>query len=309
MPAITAQGLRKRYGDTLAVDEVTLDIEEGEIYGILGRNGAGKTTSVEIIAGLRRPDEGTVTVLGLDPWRDRARLRTVLGVQLQTTALHGALTVREMVRLYRSFYREGAEPDALIEQVGLAEKRNIRFDNLSGGQAQRLSIALALSGRPRAVVLDELTTGLDPEARRQMWGMLEDLRGSGVTIILVSHQMEEVERLCDRVAVIDRGRVLAVDTPEGLVERADLDQVVRFRTVAEFDPAMLKTLDAVDTVTVEDEEIVVTGHGELLQTVATALVRADVVALDTRFQRAGLEDAFLALTGSPIDTDHQERAA
>ncbi|HLU29644.1 MAG TPA: ABC transporter ATP-binding protein [Glycomyces sp.] len=306
MPAIAAQGLRKRYGDTLAVDEVTLEVEEGEIYGILGRNGAGKTTAVEIIAGLRRPDEGTVSVLGLDPWRDRARLRTVLGVQLQSTALHSSLTVREMVRLYRSFYREGADPEALIEQVGLTAKRDVRFENLSGGQAQRLSIALALAGSPRAVILDELTTGLDPEARRQMWAMLEDLRDGGVTIVLVSHQMEEVERLCDRLAVIDRGRVLAVDTPAGLIERADLDQVVRFRTAAAFDPAVLEPLDEVDAVAVGEEEIAVTGHGELLQAVATALVRADVVALDTRFQRAGLEDAFLALTGRPIDTDQEQ---
>ncbi|HEU5129872.1 MAG TPA: ABC transporter ATP-binding protein [Glycomyces sp.] len=306
MPAIAAHGLRKRYGDTLAVDEVTLDIEEQEIYGILGRNGAGKTTSVEIIAGLRRPDEGTVNVLGLDPWRDRARLRTVLGVQLQNAALHSSLTVREMVRLYRSFHRDGADPDGLIEQVGLTAKRDVRFENLSGGQAQRLSIALALVGRPRAVILDELTTGLDPEARRQMWAMLEGLRESGVTIILVSHQMEEVERLCDRVAVIDRGRVLAVDTPDDLVKRADLDQVVRFRTAGAFDPAVLESLDEVDAVTVGEDEVVVTGRGELLQTVATALVRADVVALDTRFQRAGLEDAFLALTGSPIDTDQEQ---
>jgi ABC-2 type transport system ATP-binding protein len=305
MPAIAAQGLRKRYGDTLAVDQITFEVEEGEIYGVLGRNGAGKTTAVEIIAGLRRPDRGTVSVLGLDPWRDRARLRTVLGVQLQSTALHSSLTVREMVRLYRSFHREGADPDSLIEQVGLTAKRDVRFENLSGGQAQRLSIALALVGRPRAVILDELTTGLDPEARRQMWAMLEHLRADGVTIVLVSHQMEEVERLCDRIAVIDRGRVLAVDTSAGLIERADLDQVVRFRTAEVFDPAVLEPLEEVDAVAV-GEEIVVTGHGDLLQAVATALVRAGVVALNTRFQRAGLEDAFLALTGRPIDTDQEQ---
>ncbi|MEU6860385.1 ABC transporter ATP-binding protein [Glycomyces sp. NPDC046736] len=224
MPAIEARGLRKRYGDTTAVDGLDLTVETGEIFGILGRNGAGKSTTVEIIAGLRRPDAGEVTVLGLDPWKDRARLRQVLGVQLQETAVHAALQVRELVRLHRSFHRDGADPDELIERVGLTASAKKRFEHLSGGQQQRLSIALALVGKPRAVILDELTTGLDPEARRQMWATVEELRDEGTTIVLVSHNMDEVRRLCDHVAILDRGRVVAVDKPAGLIEAAGTDQ-------------------------------------------------------------------------------------
>ncbi|GAA2272400.1 ABC transporter ATP-binding protein [Glycomyces scopariae] len=301
MAAIEVQGLHKRYKATVAVEDVSLTVEDGEIYGVLGRNGAGKSTTVEAVAGLRRPDRGRIRVFGLDPRRDRRRLRQVLGVQLQDAALHSALTVTELVRLYRSFYRDGADPDELIDRVGLAERRRTRFERLSGGEQQRLNIALALAGRPRAVILDELTTGLDPEARRQMWATVEELRDGGVTVVLVSHHMEEVERLCDRVALIERGRVAAVDTPDGLVARAGLEQVVRFRTAAPFDPAVLDRVPEVRSVGTEDGLVTATGGGNLLHAVSTALVRADVTALDTRFERATLEDAFLALTGSPFD--------
>ncbi|WP_341720802.1 ABC transporter ATP-binding protein [Micromonospora sp. FIMYZ51] len=225
-PAILAENLAKRYGRTQAVVDVSLRVDSGETMGILGTNGAGKTTTVEMIAGLRGPDRGRIRVLGLDPRRDRARLRQVLGVQLQNAYLHHALRVTELVELYRSFYPAPRPTDELLDLVDLAEQRRTIFEKLSGGQKQRLSIALALAGRPRVVILDELTTGLDPAARRRMWGTIERLRADGVTILLVSHAMEEVERLCDRVAVIDAGRVLALDTPAGLVARtgaANLD--------------------------------------------------------------------------------------
>jgi ABC-2 type transport system ATP-binding protein len=303
MSAIEVRGLRKRYRDTVAVDDVSLSVEAGEIYGVLGRNGAGKTTTVETIAGLRRPDGGTVRVLGLDPRHDRRRLRQVLGVQLQDAALHHALTVAELMRLHRSFHRDGADPEELIERVGLADRRRTRFQALSGGQAQRLSIALALLGRPRAVILDELTTGLDPEARRQMWTTVEGLRDDGVTVVLVSHHMEEVERLCDRVALLDRGRLVAVDSPRGLVSRAGMEQVVRFRTAQPFDSSVLDGVEGVRSVGASEGRVVVTGSGNLLQAVSTALVRADVTALDTRFEQATLEDAFLALTGGDCDRE------
>jgi ABC-2 type transport system ATP-binding protein len=219
-PAIHAEHLHKRYGDKTAVDDVSLRIDPGEVFGILGTNGAGKTTTVEMIAGLRRPDGGRATLLGLDPQRDRAAVRQVLGVQLQQAYLHGALTVAELTGLYRSFYPNPRPSGELLELVGLEDKRRVRFEKLSGGQQQRLSIALALAGRPRVLILDELTTGLDPRARRQMWATIEHLRDEGVTIVLVSHAMEEVERLCDRVALLDAGRVLAVEPPAGLVARA-----------------------------------------------------------------------------------------
>ncbi|MFB6395618.1 ABC transporter ATP-binding protein [Polymorphospora lycopeni] len=300
MLAIEVRNLHKRYGQVVAVDDVSLSVDEGEIVGVLGRNGAGKTTTVEAIAGLRRPDRGTVRVLGLDPHRDRARVRQVLGVQLQSSALHSALTVRELVGLYRSFYATGADPDKLIEAVGLTGSRGTRFEKLSGGQQQRLSIALALVGNPRVALLDELTTGLDPEARRHIWSMVEDLRAGGVTVLLVSHLMEEVERLCDRVALIDQGRVVAVDTPVGLIAAAGLAQRVRFRAARGFDPTVLDRLPDVTGVEVAGEQVTVTGDGELLHNVSTALVHAGVVATETRLERATLDDAFLALTGRPF---------
>lgn len=219
-PAILAEGLAKSYRRKTAVADVSLRIETGETFGILGPNGAGKTTTVEMIAGLRAPDHGNVRVLGLNPGRDRARLRQILGVQLQHAYLHGALRVVELIDLYRSFYPNPRPAAELLDLVDLGEQRRTIFEKLSGGQQQRLSIALALAGRPRVLILDELTTGLDPKARRRMWGTIEQLKHEGVTILLVSHAMEEVERLCDRVALIDAGRVVAIDTPAGLVAHA-----------------------------------------------------------------------------------------
>ncbi|MEU3164597.1 ABC transporter ATP-binding protein [Streptosporangium sp. NPDC006930] len=300
-PAVEANGLHKRYRSKVAVEEVSLSVATGEIFGILGRNGAGKTTTVELIAGLRRPDRGTVRVLGLDTRRDRARLRQVLGVQLQEAVLHSALTVTELVHLYGTFYRDPLPSDDLIESVGLTTSRRTRFEKLSGGQQQRLSIALALVGRPRVVILDELTTGLDPEARRQMWSTLERLRESGVTVLLVSHTMEEVERLCDRVALLDEGRVVALDSPSGLVRRAGFVQRVTFRAITPVPSGLLEGLDGVDRVHAEGDRVVVEGRGELLQAVSVALVHAGVAAAETRSEQAGLDDAFLALTGHRLD--------
>lgn len=219
-PAILAEGVAKSYRNVTAVAGLDLRIEQGETFGLLGANGAGKTTTVEIISGLRRADRGRVSVLGLDPRRDRARVRMVLGVQLQQAYLHGALRVSELLDLYRSFYPDPRPAGELLEMVDLEQQRHVRFEKLSGGQQQRLSIALALAGRPRVVILDELTTGLDPRARRRIWGMVEQLRSDGVTVLLVSHAMEEVERLCDRVALLDAGRIIAMDTPAGIVSRA-----------------------------------------------------------------------------------------
>ncbi len=217
-PAIEVEHLHKRYGEVVAVEDVSLQVAAGETLGLVGVNGAGKTTTVEMIAGLRTPDRGRVRVLGLDPRRDRAALRQVLGVQLQQAYLHHALTVAELVGLYRTFYPDPRPAAELLDLVDLARHAGTRFEKLSGGQQQRLSIALALVGRPRVVILDELTTGLDPRARRRVWAGMQELRAE--TLVLVSHAMDEVERLCDRVALIDRGRIVALDTPAGLVARA-----------------------------------------------------------------------------------------
>ncbi|MEV0380449.1 ABC transporter ATP-binding protein [Nonomuraea sp. NPDC050643] len=303
--AVEAGHLHKRYGSTVAVDDVSLSIDAGEIFGLLGRNGAGKTTTVELIAGLRRPDRGTVRVLGLDARRDRARLRQVLGVQLQASHLHAALTVTELVRLYRSFYPAPLDAGELIESVGLTASSRTRFAALSGGQQQRLSIALALAGRPRVVILDELTTGLDPEARRQMWSTVEDLRDSGVTVLLVSHAMEEVERLCDRVALLDAGRVVALDSPAGLVRGAGFAQRVTFRATEPVPDGLLERLDGVERVRVDGDRVVVEGRGDLLQAVSVGLVRAGVVVTETRSRQATLDDAFVALTGRRLENEEE----
>jgi len=224
-PAISVTGLHKTYGTTTAVDSVSFSVADGEIFGVLGRNGAGKTTTVESLCGLRRPDRGVVEILGLNPWRDRARVRTVVGVQLQESVLPDALRVIELVQVYRSFYHEGNDPEALLKDFGLWEKRRTKYSELSGGQQQRLSIVLALIGRPRIAILDELTTGLDPRSRRNVWSLIEALRDSGVTIVLVTHFMEEAERLCDRVAVIEDGGIVALDTPEQLKHESGVDSL------------------------------------------------------------------------------------
>ena len=217
---IEVENLHKAYGGTVAVDDVSFTVREGEIFGILGRNGAGKTTTVECLVGLRAPDRGRITVLGRDPLRDHAALTQRVGVQLQDGQLQERLRVGEAMRLYASFYSHPADPAELLTQLGLGGKEKTAYGKLSGGQKQRLSIALALIGNPRIAVLDELTTGLDPHARRDTWDLIAGVRARGVTIVLVTHFMPEAERLCDRVAVIDAGRVLVTGTPAELVARA-----------------------------------------------------------------------------------------
>ena len=227
VPAVDLTRLRKRYRHQLAVDDVTLRVAEGEIFGLLGPNGAGKTTTVECAAGLRRPDGGGVRVFGRDPYTDRRATRLLVGVQLQRSQLPDKLTVAEALRLYASFYPRPADTEALLHRLGLTEKRNTRFKKLSGGQQQRLSIALALVGRPRLVVFDELTTGLDPAARRESWRLVSDLRADGVTVLLVTHYADEAERLCDRVALIQAGRVAACGPPAELIAAAELTPAAR----------------------------------------------------------------------------------
>ena len=301
MPVISVEHLHKRYGGTVAVEDVSLSVRRGEIFGIVGPNGAGKTTTVESITGLRRPDGGSVTVLGLDPVRDRAELRRRVGVQLQESTLPDKLTVGEALDLYGAFYRRPVDRDALLDELGLAAVRRTAYADLSGGQKQRLSIALALVGDPEIAVLDELTTGLDPQARRETWTLIERIRERGVTVLLVTHFMEEAQRLCDRVAVIDRGRVVAIDTPAGLVGRVDTEQRISFRPVAPLDDALLRDLPEVATLQRDGEDVIVTGSGDLLYAVTAVLARHDIGAAQLRMDAATLDDAFLALTGRTLD--------
>ncbi|MET7945497.1 ABC transporter ATP-binding protein [Micromonospora sp. NPDC005324] len=297
MPVIEVTHLKKRYGGLVAVDDVSLAVEAGEIFGVLGPNGAGKTTTVECVAGLRVPYGGGVSVLGLDPRRDSAQLRQRVGVQLQESQLPDRLRVAEALELYASFYRNPADPAELIDKLGLGDKRNTAYKKLSGGQKQRLSIALALVGNPEIAILDELTTGLDPQARRDTWGLIEQVRDSGVTIVLVTHFMEEAERLCDRVAVIDRGRVVALDSPAGLVSTVAPEQRIRFRPSAPVDDRLLTDLPEVSAVQRTGSQVVVTGTGELLHAVTSVLARHQIVAADLRLEQSTLDDAFVELTG------------
>jgi ABC-2 type transport system ATP-binding protein len=302
MPAvIEVQKLHKEYGDTVAVGDVSFTVHEGEIFGILGPNGAGKTTTVECIEGLRAPDGGKISVLGLHPLRDRAELTQQLGVQLQESRLPAQLRVAEALELYSSFYREPADWRELVEVLGISAKAKTPFRKLSGGQQQRLSIALALVGRPRVAVLDELTTGLDPQARRDTWDLIERVRERGVTIVLVTHFMEEAERLCDRVALIDAGRVVALDTPAALAERVETGQRIQFRPSVAFDDRLLASLPEVTSVTRKGDVMVVTGTSEALSAVISVLARNQVVAEQLRVEQANLEDAFLAFTGRHPD--------
>ncbi|MCK2221556.1 ABC transporter ATP-binding protein [Actinomadura sp. ATCC 31491] len=291
--------LRKRYHDLVAVDDVSFTVAEGEILGIVGPNGAGKTTTVECLAGLRARDGGEIAVCGFDPARDRDELRLRVGMQLQAATLPDRLKVWEAVDLYGSYYGWPVDGEALLTEVGLHDLRGRRFGRLSGGEKQRLSLALALVGAPRVAILDELTTGLDPQARRDTWDLIEHIRAAGTTIVLVTHYMEEAERLCDRVAVIDRGRLVALDTPEGLVKLAGDAARMEFRPTAPVPDDVLAGLPGVRAVTRDRGRVVVTGTGDMAVTVIEALSARHVRPRELRVEHPTLDDAFLTLTGHP----------
>jgi ABC-2 type transport system ATP-binding protein len=297
MPAIEVRHLRKSYHETTAVADVSFEVGAGEIFGILGPNGAGKTTTVECVSGLRSPDAGEVRVLGLDPGLDREAVRQLLGVQLQESQLPAKIHVREALELYASFYRDPADVGELMEQWGLTAKADARFAKLSGGQKQRLAVALAMIGKPQVVVLDELTTGLDPHARRTAWEMVENIRAAGATVLLVTHFMEEAERLCDRVAIIDAGRVVAVDTPAALAERGSAGgQRMRFRPSEPVEDELLLALPEVRSVEHHGAYIEVSGTSEVIGAVTAFLARRQIIAVELRVEQGSLDDAFIALT-------------
>jgi ABC-2 type transport system ATP-binding protein len=283
---IEVQHLRKSYGDTVAANDISFEVQQGEIFGILGPNGAGKTTIVECVEGLRAPDQGTIRVLGLDPLKDRAELTQRVGVQLQDSQLPARLRVAEALQLYSSFYRDPADWRQLMDVLGLAGRRNTSFAKLSGGQQQRLSIALALLGNPQVAVLDELTTGLDPQARRDTWELIERVRDRGVTIVLVTHFMEEAERLCDRVALIDAGRLVVLDTPAALTEKVEVEQRIQFRPSEPLDDALLTSLPDINSVVRRGDLVVVTGTANALTAVTSVLARHQIVAHQLRVEQA-----------------------
>jgi ABC-2 type transport system ATP-binding protein len=300
-PVIHVTSLRKTYGRTVAVDEVSFDVYSGEIFGLIGPNGAGKTTTMECIDGIRVPDRGTVSVLGLDPRRDVYALQQQIGVQLQEAQLQKRIKVREAVELWSSLYRKHVDGDRLIEQLGLADKRNAWFMTLSGGQKQRLFIALALINEPELVFLDELTTGLDPQARRAIWDLVRGIRQRGRTIFLTTHLMEEAERLCDRVAIIDHGRIVDIGSPTELVQRHCPERTVIIATDDATAAEIFHAIPDVQSVSREGLHITVRGRGqELVAHVIQCLAAHRIRVLDFRTELPTLEDVFLRLTGHTI---------
>ena len=300
-PIVHVSGIRKTYGRTVAVADVSFDTHEGEIFGLIGPNGAGKTTTLECVEGLRRPDSGAISVLGLDPAREKSRLQGRIGVQLQEAQLQKRIKVWEAVDLWASLYRRPLDGGRLLDQLGLAEKRNAWFMTLSGGQKQRLFIALALINDPELVFLDELTTGLDPQARRAIWDLVRGIRERGKTVVLTTHLMEEAERLCDRVAIIDHGRIIDVDTPAGLVARHCPDRTV---VLAADDPAAeaaFQAIPRVDGVSHDGGRFTIRGRGDdLVTNVIQCLSEHRIRVTDFRTVMPTLEDVFLTLTGHSI---------
>jgi ABC-2 type transport system ATP-binding protein len=297
---VSVRHLRKSYGDTVAVDDVSFTVRRGEIFGLLGPNGSGKTTSVECLQGLRRADGGEIGVFGHDPRRELSRVRRLVGSQLQDSAIPDRMKVWEALRLF-SVIGEGRRPwQELVEEWGLGDCRNRAFGDLSGGQQQRLFVALALVGEPRLVVLDEMTTGLDPAARRAAWDLVAAIRDRGATVVLVTHFMDEAERLCDSLAVLTAGRVVAAGSPAELVAGLDGELTVRFSLGPATDLGFLRGVGGVSEVRRErDGGVSVSGTGPVAVRIGHALVEHGLEPEDLRVERPTLEEAYLALTGTP----------
>jgi ABC-2 type transport system ATP-binding protein len=305
-PALRVAGLRKSYGEVIAVDGLDLTVGAGECFGLLGPNGAGKTTTIEICEGLTEPDEGIVEVLGSRWDQNEKALRERLGIQLQETQLADKLTVAETVQLFRSFYARGRDVDEVIEVVQLGEKRKARVGKLSGGQKQRLALACAIVGDPELLFLDEPTTGLDPQSRRQLWDLIVELRASGRSIVLTTHYMDEAERLCDRVAIVDHGRVIALGTPRALIASLGAEHVVEFTipgaVAGDLDPASLSALDGVTGAREHDGRwtLEVSELARAVPALLAALRARGLPLGELATHSATLEDVFVSLTGRQL---------
>jgi ABC-2 type transport system ATP-binding protein len=301
-PVIRVSAIRKTYGSTVAVDDVSFEVKDGEIFGLIGPNGAGKTTTMECIEGLRTPDRGTISVLGLDPFNDVYQLQELIGVQLQQAQLQKRIKVWEALDLWAHLYHRNAiDCERLLEQLGLIDKRNAWFMTLSGGQKQRLFIALALINDPELVFLDELTTGLDPQARRAIWDLVRGIRERGKTVFLTTHLMEEAERLCDRVAIIEHGRIIDIDSPEVLVKRHCPERTVVLATADGSAAERFRAIPRVETITCSGSQFTIRGSGDDLVTeVIHCLSENRIRVTDFRTILPNLEDVFLKLTGHSI---------
>jgi ABC-2 type transport system ATP-binding protein len=299
---IRVDGLRKVYGELVAVDGITFDVRPGEVFGLLGPNGAGKTTTVEVLEGLRKPDGGSVSVLGLDVARDSAQVKPRIGVSLQNAALYPKLTVVELLDLFANFYPKSRTTDELIGLMDLGEKRKSRTQELSGGQKQRLSVALALVGDPELVFLDEPTTGMDPAARRMLWDVIEGMKADGRSVLLTTHYLEEAEILCDRIAIMDHGKILELGTVNELVDRRFHERAVRFDAIDGLDDARLAAFPGVTSTAREDGESVLYTR-DVPATIGAVLAATDEMGAEPNnlaVRRATLEDVFLALTGRSL---------
>jgi ABC-2 type transport system ATP-binding protein len=303
-PIVQVEGLRKTYGALVAVDDISFEVREGEIFGMVGPNGAGKTTTIECMEGLRKPDSGTVRVLGVDPQREGQTLCLRVGMQLQQSNLPDRMKVWEALDLYASFYPKAVDWKDLLVQLGLEEKRNAPFSRLSGGQKQRLFIALALLPDPQLIFLDELTTGLDPQARHAIWNLVRDVRARGKSIILSTHFMEEAEKLCDRVAILDHGRIVALDTPAALIHNLEAEQRVIFSLDGSLPPALEKALSMAGRIEVQGGQVTIHGNNgrkvPLVSEVVSLLTGQGIPFRDLRTEQSSLEDVFLSLTGRDI---------
>jgi ABC-2 type transport system ATP-binding protein len=301
-PVIQVSGVRKTYGPTVAVDEVSFEVNDGEIFGLIGPNGAGKTTTMECIEGLRTPDRGSISVLGLDPFHDVYKLQDRIGVQLQQAQLQKRIKVWEAVHLWASLYKKKAlDGERLLEQLGLIDKRNAWFMTLSGGQKQRLFIALALINDPEVVFLDELTTGLDPQSRRAIWDLVRGIREHGKTVFLTTHLMEEAERLCDRVAIIEHGRIIDIDTPQNLIDRHCPERTVVLTTDDPSAEERFRAIPRVEAVICTELRFTIRGRGDDLVTqVIHCLSENRIRVTEFRTILPNLEDVFLKLTGHSI---------
>lgn len=299
---IDVRGLHKAYGPTKAVDGISFEIDRGEVFGLLGPNGAGKTTTVEILEGLRTPDAGAAMVLGIDVARNPDALKERIGVSLQTAALYPKLTVTEILDLFRSFYRHSRPTAELVELLDLGEKRATRTQNLSGGQRQRLAVALSLVNDPELVFLDEPTTGMDPAARRSLWDIVRGLKAEGRSVLLTTHYMEEAEVLCDRIAIMDHGRILETGTVDELVSRRFRERAIQFDEVAGLDESRLAAMPGVTSVKAEDHRVLLY-TSDVPATIGALLEATDAIGAEAEnlaVRRATLEDVFLDLTGRAL---------
>lgn len=299
-PIVKVEGLRKTYGATIAVDEVSFEVQEREIFGMVGPNGAGKTTTIECLEGLRKPDKGLISVLGIDPQRESHFLHLHAGMQLQQSNLPDRMKVWEALDLYSSFYPNAANWEELLVQLGLEEKRNTTFAKLSGGQKQRLFIALALLPNPQLIFLDELTTGLDPQARHAIWDLVREVRGKGKTILLTTHYMEEAELLCDRVAILDHGRIVALDTPEELIRTLGGEERVSFTVDKGLPPELKTAIHPLGRLEVQGDRVIVygeTSQASFVSDVVSLLAKMGIRFHNLRTEQPTLEDVFLKLTG------------